>query len=356
MTTTTHKKSKRKFAELTGKDHGRIRISLGTTSKREAAALADRANLKEIELAAKAGRLTQETITRLTHGKRVTLRQCVAGWHDTAPLRGESAGTADRNLSFVNQWLAFCGLEKKSPLAAEPGHIYDWINRPDGGAKSSRDRALNAVRSLFRYMVDAGFTTGNPARMVKVNTRALTHEQRERQEWQPFTPAEVKTLLASLDLEHENELFFYLAAAISHATAMRLGDVASLEWATLTQPNHIIVWTDKRDRRVSLPINEKTTPGLAAALGRVPYNDTPYLFPEQRARYEDPKARAWFSVTFGRLLERAGVKGPGKSFHSLRHTALTRWDAQGFSLEECADFAGHTSTKTTQSYIHRSKK
>jgi len=31
---------------------------------------------------------------------------------------------------------------------------------------------------------------------------------------------------------------------------------------------------------------------------------------------------------------------------------LTRWKAEGFDLEACADYAGHSSTKTTEGYIH----
>lgn len=357
MKTITHKKSGRKFAELTGKDHGRVRISLGTASSREAAKLVKAANLREIELAAKAGQLGQEAITRLRHGKRITLRQGMEKWHAASPLRGEAESTATRNLDSVRQWLDFhkdLGLEKKSPLHIEPGHIYDWVNRPGGGSKSTRDRGLHALRNLFRFLVDAGFTTSNPARMVKVDVRALTHTQREQRERQPFTPAEIKTLLASLDPDIEVHRFFSVAARISLATSMRLGDVICLEWETLTRPNHIVVWTDKRDRRVCLPVNERVTPGLAAALAEIQPNDTIYLFPEFKRRYDDVKnGRPWFSVTFGRLLQYAGIDAAGKSFHSLRHTALTRWDAQGFSLEQCADFAGHTSTKTTQGYIHR---
>jgi integrase len=65
--------------------------------------------------------------------------------------------------------------------------------------------------------------------------------------------------------------------------------------------------------------------------------------------------RAKFSVYFGRILDAIGIdrKCGRKSFHSLRHAALTRWDREGFSLDQCKDYAGHSSAKTTAGYIHR---
>ena len=50
-----------------------------------------------------------------------------------------------------------------------------------------------------------------------------------------------------------------------------------------------------------------------------------------------------------RILQKAEV---GKHhFHELRMTKITELDQNGHSLEKIAEFAGHTSTKSTEGYI-----
>jgi integrase len=202
---------------------------------------------------------------------------------------------------------------------------------------------------FFRYCVDLGLTSANVASQVEVNHRELSHAQRETRTILPFTAAEVRRIV-------ENETGWWRwATAISAATGLRLGDVATLEHATLATPRHIAVWTDKRDRRVLLPVNDRLTPGLAAVLAEIPPTDSPFLFPEQAAQYDDVKAgRPKFSIYFARVLDKLGIdrQAGRKSFHSLRHTAITRWEKAGFSLDECKDFAGHADAKTTQGYLH----
>jgi integrase len=64
--------------------------------------------------------------------------------------------------------------------------------------------------------------------------------------------------------------------------------------------------------------------------------------------------RPKFSTYFGRILDAMGVdrSSSRKSFHSLRHAAITRWAKIGFDPEQCADFAGHGNSKVTKGYIH----
>ena len=99
---------------------------------------------------------------------------------------------------------------------------------------------------------------------------------------------------------------------LAAAAGLRLGDIAQLEHAALEVPGHIIVHTDKRDRRICLPINGTITPGLAEILAEIPPTDSPYLFPAQAAQYDDiSTGRPKFSVYFTRLMDRLGIDRSG---------------------------------------------
>jgi hypothetical protein len=45
------------------------------------------------------------------------------------------------------------------------------------------------------------------------------------------------------------------AASVVNA-GLRLGDICALEWACLKEPGKVVVWTDKRDTRVDLPVDD----------------------------------------------------------------------------------------------------
>jgi integrase len=60
---------------------------------------------------------------------------------------------------------------------------------------------------------------------------------------------------------------------------------------------------------------------------------------------------ARFAATFRLVLKKAGVRDFLRPFHDLRHTAITNDAASGMSPEALMTKHGHTSYKTTQTYI-----
>jgi integrase len=325
-----------------------LKISLGTKSAEEAKQKAGAANLKAIESALQAGQLSKQAIARLTTGKKQTVAGLIPEWLLSLRRRSISESTIAKNEAVFNHWFAVvpevAGL---APMSVTETQVDSFINRTDADAgQATRQRQLSVLRTFFAYCADWGFVSGNPAgkHRVGVQHRNLSFAQREKKKVLPFTDAEVRRILA------DTEGWWRWAVGIGAATGLRLGDICQLEHASFGVPNHIVVFTDKRDRRVCLPINSTITPGLAEILSEIPPSDSPYLFPEQKEQYDDLKTgRPKFSVYFGRILQRLGIEN--RSFHGLRHHAITRWHKAGFKLELCADFAGHTSTKVTQGYI-----
>ncbi|MEZ5275385.1 MAG: tyrosine-type recombinase/integrase [Opitutaceae bacterium] len=318
---------------------GGRRISLKTRSDKEARQMVKDLNLEQIEHASKAGDAGRRTIPTLIAGHGMTLAKAVDEWAEWADTVGQSALTIRRNRIILSSWLADADLEGRAPGEVAEKEINAFINAKGKAGAKTRERQLSAIRSLYAFMAAKGYIHGNPSRLVVVDLRRLSHDQREPKKVRPYTPEEIQRLLTGLDG------FWRAVAGISYATALRLGDVIQLEWASI-KPNTIVVWTEKRDRRVSLPI----TPELRAALAAVPLADGPYLFPEEREELQDVSKRSKFSVYFKRELNRLGLEG--LTFHGLRHTRISQWRKDGFSLEDCRIFAGHNSQAATARYLH----
>ena len=355
MKLTTNNASGRIYARLKTGDPTQpyIKMTLGTKNAAEAKKKAKDLNLAQIEAALQLGPLSQRAIARMTVGRKLTTEQAVKRWLEAGAARDEAEATTAKNEAVMNQWFARNpSLRKLPPSAITTEHVSTFVNRHDEDVGfNTRQRQLTVIRVFLRFCADLGIVHGNVAGsgLLEVQHRKLTHDQMEPKKVLPFSEAEIRRIMDN------TEGWWRWATAISAAAGLRLGDVAQLEHGAFSVPGHIIVHASKRLKRVCLPINSKLTPGLAAIMAEIPPSDSPYLFPDEALQYDDVKAgRPKFSIYFGRILDSLGIdrQGGRKSFHSLRHTAITRWERIGFSLSQCAEYAGHSSTKTTKGYVH----
>lgn len=324
--------------------HGTKVVTTKCTDREEAEKVVKASGLKDIESAAKSGVLSREAISRITTGKKLTIQKALAHYIKWLESVGKAPKTIENNTSTVAAWARDAKVENVPPSAIDETHINQWINREDESKANTRATALAAIRSFFGYCAAKGWSLGDPARLVKVNMGNLSHEQKEVHEKRTFTDFELKRL--KKHLSDTEQVFWLFATAISEEMGLRLGDICQLEWSCFNIPNHIIVWTDKRDKRISVPISDD----LNDIITMIPVHSHKYLFPEQREIILDLKRRSSLSVKFSRLLESQDIQG--KSFHCLRHTCATRWAKQGKSLGSIGKDLGHSDEKTTKGYVH----
>src|SRR5579864_6280473 len=138
---------------------------------------------------------------------------------------------------------------------------------------------------LVRLQKTQEWTPCDPSKLVSVNYKILSHAQKETNVRQVFTPLEYQRLVEG------TTGFWKFAIQASRELGLRLGDICQLEWDCFRQPGHIAVWTDKRDKRVSL----KLTDGLAVAATLLPVVHPRYVFPEHQELVNDPTRRAYLS-------------------------------------------------------------
>lgn len=316
-------------------------VNLKTSNKREAARLAKAAKLDEIEFASKAELLTAEVVSRLSAKAKVTCETALVEWERWAVTVGLSPKYVHDAKGYLNLMFREFGLEKKSPGIITEGQVDAFVNPPGGQSFSTSGVRHAVAKSFFRLCIARGFVVRNPAELVRIKRHKMTHAQKEPKVREAFTEAEVKKLLNQLD-----DPFWKACVWLGSEVGLRLGDVAKLEWETFQKKNKIVVWTDKRDRRIEMPISAE----LYQFLKSMPKEHDRFVFPEQAAIHEDMNRRSRLSVYFTRVLAKHDIEG--KSAHSLRHTFATRHAAAGTPVDEIREKMGHVSEETTRGYIH----
>lgn len=327
---------------------GRLRwIATGERTQLGAEAVVRSAGVDRLVHLVRARALTAEAIAVATTGNRSTCRDVLAAWEaDVAPQL--AAGTA----STYRTWLTALFNSRKcwgEPLAGlQRGDLMTFLHagKPKRATVVVR---LSALRSLYGFAAARAFVVGNLSKTIRVNHRNMTFEQREPTKRKPFTADEYAVIQESAQIP----AFWKAAVALGYWLGMRISDIASLEWASL-RPEAVIVWTLKRDRRVELSLDNPLLGSgeLRAVIGEMligPKADPVYCFPVQRAILLS-KTPQRLSQDFSRIMDRGGLN---RTHHCCRHAFCTRLAEAGVTMEEIGKLVGHTSTATTEGYVHR---
>jgi len=228
-----------------------------------------------------------------------------------------------------------------------------WLREmEDAGLKPSTIQVrLAAARALYAALRWAGATEADPFRDARpAKDQVPAWEKRG-----PYSPDELRALLDALDatattagpaaraMAHYDRVLVLLGA---HA-GLRASEMMALRWHDIDLGRRrLVVMAGKGGKRRAVVISSS----LAAAIDAIPA--------EQRGEYVLPyrtRKSAWMRLK--RLLERAGVKPPGKQeggdhygLHRLRHAAGTRLMKETGNLQEVAELLGHAQLDTARVY------
>lgn len=318
-----------------------------TTSLPEAKVVVEQAKIVELEHAALAGNLTSEVLASIAgKGRKILNSQAVQEWAIRL-ARTQPPSTAQNYAYGVAKFLRDSQLMDKPTMQLQSEHIDDYVNADDAGTRTNRGFRLAAIRNYVNYLISFGYVIGDPCRIVKIQHRKLSHQQKEGTKREPMTHDEYTLIVTKA------KGFWRWATAISYWTGLRLSDVANLEWSCL-QDQAIVVWTQKRDARVALPLSDPLIGGgelgliLLELMETQPSSKRKHIFPEEAKKINDPLTNHRLSESYIRLLRRLGIEN--KSFHCLRHSFAARLRAAGKTESEIGTLIGHRSEKTTAGY------
>lgn len=221
-------------------------------------------------------------------------------------------------------------------------HISVWLNRPGRAGEATRIRDRMFLHAFLKFCFHKGWSLSIPTFLSNVRRDTLTQDQKQPKHVRPVSDYEFNQML-EVCKDHQ---FWRFAMICSRDTGLRLGDIATLEWSSITRtPGVLSVSTSKTGAIVEVPIS----PRLAVEVSKLKQGSTKYVFPYEASVALGPR-RCILSVRFAEIRKMAGVHGV--SFHGLRHAFITEKAAQGNTKEFIAGLVGHSSTATTAGYLH----
>ena len=322
---------------------------------------ASKARAAELTRAA-AVKVLNELMER-THGEGIdsrSTRKHFADYVSSLEARGTKAGTLKRYSPIFDGFLVHLGEARANARLAsvstqEIQSFRDSELRA-GKTPGTADFALKVLNGVFEDARRSAVILHNPVHGVKLLSNTGSEERH------PFTNEQVSLLLAVADVEWQGMIL------LAYHTGIRLNDAANItrqnidakllrfrEQKTAHRKQRaseretvVVMSQDLRDYVKSLPLPMK--------------KDAP-LFPSLHGRKSG--SAGGLSNMFARLMERAGVdreqgaerKGKGRrfsalSFHSLRHTMISRLANSDAPEAVTKAISGHSTDEAHRRYVH----
>jgi integrase len=290
-----------------------------------------------------------------------TIKEAFEKWLESRAGRNLKMGSIKRYEGIIKGLFTFLGEERiKAPVTTlDTVELEKWhhAEMKAGKGGTTADLGITVVRMGLKWLFGKRFIEYNPA--LGVEGSGMGGEKRET-----FTDREVKSLLATCDMEWRGMILF------SAWHSLRLQDAAGLTWGNVDIERGILSYIPTKTRRKNpeplIRIMPPDVIGYLASLDRG-VGLAP-IFPKLHGRSSG--SHAGLSNEFGRLMVKAGVEvslgqvkeGKGrrfrkKGFHSFRHFSISRMLETNIPDEQRRMLAGHKDdSEAHRNYLHLSEK
>lgn len=246
----------------------------------------------------------------------------------------------------LDELLRFCHHHQLDrPQALHSADIRSWImqlHRQGRGGRSIQ-RALSAVRGLYRYLLRQRRVEHNPAQGVSA-------------------PRSPRRLPRTLDTDAAAQLMAvagddWLArrdramVELLYSSGLRLAELVSLDTTDLDLQERMVTVTGKGAKTRRLPVGRYADTALRAWLKVRPEmlaGDTKALFLSRRGARISPRTVQSRLARLGR----EGALGQHVHPHMLRHSFATHLLESSGDLRAVQELLGHANLTTTQVYTH----
>jgi site-specific recombinase XerD len=253
-------------------------------------------------------------------------------------------------------WRWLQAQEDIAPGPVDAGVLRHWIAgmRQAGIKPNSINVWLAGVRAFFAWGVAARTLTANPAAGVRGAKRKGTSRQHLRQS---LTDGEVRRVLEMPDRSTRQGRRDYALLALKAYTGARDIELQRADLADLrTRAGRLVLYVqgkgrDEKDELIVLahPAVEEAIHDWLAGRGESP--GALFVSLSNNGLGKRLSLRSIRRIV-KRAYRLAGVRGEGKTSHSLRHTAITSAIRHGVPLPKVQSMARHANINTTMIYYH----
>lgn len=297
---------------------------------------------------------------RQTTSQRLTVNDYYQSWLEHRTYKGKPLKAGSKyhlRKDIENHVLPWFGTTRLIDITQ--ADIDQWLASMPSDQASMKVNAYKALKAMLRTASQPGAHGEPPLIPVFPCTKPLSHPGRKTQTV-PATPEEVKAIYDAMPMRYRMSI--YLAV---FGDGLRIGEVCALQRRDVdlkTRTLHIrrgrvtmdsekLTDTPKTERSIR---DERIPPQLLPLLQQflseqVLRGEKSWLFPEltDSTKPVHPNSlRSWYS--------KARIKAgrPDLRFHDLRHTGLTWLAAEGATVKELMDAAGHADVDTAMRYQH----
>jgi len=259
---------------------------------------------------------------------------------------------------------------------SKPRQHPEW--RPFRGplSASSRRQSLVILQGMFSWLVEAGWVSHNPFRLMRDKSRRLNNQAPRIERYLEKSLWDWLWMWLQREVDGHSRVQFEQARrriifAFAYLLAPRISEMAAANMGDIYQREGRWWWevTGKGAKLAQVPVPDDFMRHLAQwreALGLTPQplfqEDTPLLRSLNGQRsISDNQLYRLIRATFQQAAEALEQEGGGKAQiealrhatpHWLRHTAITHQAQAGISLRYLAESARHARLETTSRYLH----
>jgi integrase/recombinase XerD len=238
-----------------------------------------------------------------------------------------------------------------SPVEITPEHLYAYVGfLSQRMGKRSIARNISSVRMFFRFLVNEGLISSNPARF-------LESPKLPRRLPELLSMDEASRLLEAPDTSSPLGLRDRALLELLYATGLRVSELTGLKPFHLHLEAGFLRTMGKGSKERAVPMGEKAINAVKDYLvhGR-PFlagkKGSPYLFINRRGTR---LSRQGFWKIIKRYGSAAGIK-KDISPHKMRHSFASHLLEGGADLRSVQLMLGHADISTTQIYTHVARK
>jgi integrase len=200
---------------------------------------------------------------------------------------------------------------------------------------------LNVAFSVFKSAIAEELVDSNPVASVQ-------RPKVQRHRWRILEPREVPRVSKAFSDDRARRVFLTLTL-----TGLRRSEIVALRWkhVNLVEGTLRVEESKSEEGERLIALAARLVDELAEHFAGSRYrSDDDFVFahPERGSKLE----AKWYHDHFQAALKAAGIEGRIRTFHDMRHTALTNLAATGASPIAVMSTAGHRSMQTTKGYLH----
>ncbi|MDR0637703.1 MAG: tyrosine recombinase [Spirochaetaceae bacterium] len=264
-----------------------------------------------------------------------------------AAVRQQAKLTIETYRTELEMWFRWLEEKGLDAAAAETEHVIAYIElRVKEYALSSRStaKALSALKSFYRFVIDEGLRADNPASLVpspKLGTRLPAVHTRET----------VENILDQIDLSKPLGIRDRALFELVYSSGLRVSEAVTLDLDDVFFDEAVLRVRGKGNKERLVPFGGEAEKRLKA-----------YLQDARPLLAKGKGTQAFFIGRNGRRLSRKGIwknyktaacmTGASSKLHTLRHSFATELLQGGADLRSVQELLGHAVLATTQVYTH----